>query len=461
MVMGSPGFTAPERIQGNPATPASDLWSLGATLYAAVEGHGPFDRAGGAITTMSAIINEEPPSAPSAAALSPVIEALLRRNPAERPGATTAARMLGAALPDLGGRYAFAGIADAGTAAAPDGSAGAPAPRRPEAAAPAAQSQQAVLGAPTSVDLPVQADRTIPVQLPAARQAPSGSAPAGPASPGRGEPPHRPPTPAEFFGESPGGIPPPGPPSPSKPPNLARLPSTPARPVPQRKTAGRAPATSRTPRRRALISLGVLALVVAVAAGVMGLRAYRHSSGLNTTGQVAVESPVAAAAAPPSTGPLPPGYQLDKLAGSSAGATAGYTVAVPVTWTAVSKRNATHFYAPGVHTYLEIDLTPHTYADMVTEARTLANLTQQKGDFPGYQEIGIRPVNLRGMNAASWEFTWQDPGVGRVHVLDLMYIASTPAGRQSYALYMTAPERAWSRSLAAFDEEMHTFRPEP
>ncbi len=100
MVMGSPGFTAPERIQGNPATPASDLWSLGATLYAAVEGHGPFDRAGGAITTMSAIINEEPPSAPSAAALSPVIGALLRRNPAERPGATTAARMLGAALPD-------------------------------------------------------------------------------------------------------------------------------------------------------------------------------------------------------------------------------------------------------------------------------------------------------------------------------------------------------------------------
>jgi len=69
MVMGSPGFTAPERIQGHPATPASDLWSLGATLYAAVEGHGPFDRVGGAITTMSAIINSDPPSAPAAAGL--------------------------------------------------------------------------------------------------------------------------------------------------------------------------------------------------------------------------------------------------------------------------------------------------------------------------------------------------------------------------------------------------------
>ena len=43
MVMGSPGFTAPERIRGEDGLPASDLWSLGATLYAAVEGHGPFE----------------------------------------------------------------------------------------------------------------------------------------------------------------------------------------------------------------------------------------------------------------------------------------------------------------------------------------------------------------------------------------------------------------------------------
>ncbi len=101
MVMGSPGFTAPERIRGEDASPASDLWSLGATLFAAVEGHGPFEKRGGAITTMSAIINEDAPEAPTAGALGPVIAALLRREPTDRPDASAAARMITDVLPLL------------------------------------------------------------------------------------------------------------------------------------------------------------------------------------------------------------------------------------------------------------------------------------------------------------------------------------------------------------------------
>ena len=103
MVMGSPGFTAPERIRGEDASPASDLWSLGATLFAAVEGHGPFEKRGGAITTMSAIINEDAPEAPTAGALGPVIAALLRREPADRPDASAATRMINDVLPLLAG----------------------------------------------------------------------------------------------------------------------------------------------------------------------------------------------------------------------------------------------------------------------------------------------------------------------------------------------------------------------
>jgi hypothetical protein len=101
MVMGSPGFTAPERIRGGDATPASDLWSLGATLYTAVEGRGPYEQRGGAITTMSAIINEDAPVAAHAGPLGPVIAALMRREPSARPSASAAARMFARVLPQL------------------------------------------------------------------------------------------------------------------------------------------------------------------------------------------------------------------------------------------------------------------------------------------------------------------------------------------------------------------------
>ncbi|HVB41490.1 MAG TPA: protein kinase [Streptosporangiaceae bacterium] len=94
MVVGTPGFSPPERVRGTPASPASDLWSLGATLYAAVEGRGPFDRAGGSAAIVASIATEPAPRAPSAGPLAPVIEALLRADPAQRPDSATAARML-------------------------------------------------------------------------------------------------------------------------------------------------------------------------------------------------------------------------------------------------------------------------------------------------------------------------------------------------------------------------------
>jgi eukaryotic-like serine/threonine-protein kinase len=97
MVFGTPGFTAPERIRGHDATPASDLWSVGATLYTAVEGRGPFDRPGGSAAITAGVVGEPAPRAPSAGPLGPVIEALLRTDPDQRPDAATAARLLAAA----------------------------------------------------------------------------------------------------------------------------------------------------------------------------------------------------------------------------------------------------------------------------------------------------------------------------------------------------------------------------
>ncbi len=117
MVMGTPGFTAPERIRGDAASPASDLWSLGATLYAAVEGRGPFDDRGNSIAILAAIANEEAPRPRSAGPLCHVIEGLLHRNPQARPDAAAVSRLLAAA----GTGTARSGAARRGAGAGPGG----------------------------------------------------------------------------------------------------------------------------------------------------------------------------------------------------------------------------------------------------------------------------------------------------------------------------------------------------
>jgi serine/threonine protein kinase len=120
MVMGTPGFCAPERIRGAPASPASDLWSLGATLYAAVEGRGPFDGQSSAMAVLANIVHSDPPPPASAGPLGPVITALMHRDPDARPDATAARRMLTEAVNGAAARPAAAGPAtgtDGGTIA--------------------------------------------------------------------------------------------------------------------------------------------------------------------------------------------------------------------------------------------------------------------------------------------------------------------------------------------------------
>jgi hypothetical protein len=92
-LVGSIDYLAPERVRGGDPGPASDLWSLGATLYSAVEGRSPFRRAS-PISTMQAVVTEEPPPSARAGALGPVITALLRKDPADRPSAAETERML-------------------------------------------------------------------------------------------------------------------------------------------------------------------------------------------------------------------------------------------------------------------------------------------------------------------------------------------------------------------------------
>ncbi|XMN06991.1 protein kinase domain-containing protein [Streptomyces griseobrunneus] len=92
-LVGSIDYLAPERVRGGDPGPASDLWSLGATLYTAVEGRSPFRRTS-PISTMQAVVTEEPPAPVNAGPLGPVITALLRKDPADRPTAAETEQML-------------------------------------------------------------------------------------------------------------------------------------------------------------------------------------------------------------------------------------------------------------------------------------------------------------------------------------------------------------------------------
>ncbi|MEU6216849.1 serine/threonine-protein kinase [Streptomyces sp. NPDC047022] len=92
-IVGSVDYLAPERVRGHDPGPASDLWALGATLYTAVEGRSPFRRTS-PLTTMQAVVDENPTPAQFADALEPVIAALLAKDPALRPDGPQLEQML-------------------------------------------------------------------------------------------------------------------------------------------------------------------------------------------------------------------------------------------------------------------------------------------------------------------------------------------------------------------------------
>ncbi|GIH99007.1 hypothetical protein Pta02_10160 [Planobispora takensis] len=122
MVIGSPGYTAPERARGEHTGPESDLWSLGATLYFAVEGRPAYERSSVA-ETLAALMTENVDPPVQAGPLRPVLEQLLEKDHTARLTPGQAAVMLRAVADTPSAEAASLELDEPGTAGG-SGSAG-------------------------------------------------------------------------------------------------------------------------------------------------------------------------------------------------------------------------------------------------------------------------------------------------------------------------------------------------
>ncbi|MEU1308194.1 serine/threonine-protein kinase [Streptomyces cinnamoneus] len=92
-LVGSAEYLAPERAMGRRPGIPSDLWSLGTLLYVAVEGVSPFRR-GDALSTLRAVVDDDPAPPRRAGLLAPLLEGLLRKDPEARMGSAEAEQLL-------------------------------------------------------------------------------------------------------------------------------------------------------------------------------------------------------------------------------------------------------------------------------------------------------------------------------------------------------------------------------
>jgi tRNA A-37 threonylcarbamoyl transferase component Bud32 len=488
MVVGTPGFCAPERIRGAPASPASDLWSLGATLYAAVEGRGPFDGHGSPMAVLASIVHSDPPPARLAGPLGAVIEALMSKDPAQRPDAARAGQLLADAAAALGaapgaGPSASAEPVLATTSAVFAGASSVPADA---SSVPAGTSP---VWAPAGGDRPDAASaRTDPTGFPVSDGATAAAgpglttlaAPAGflaspPAVPFAGG------TGTSQFPAGPGPLPararlglfpaaadpaviPAAEPAPLPvsmgaapfPASMGAVPfpaSMGAAPFPAGVGGGAGPAgrTGAHPSAgRRLLALGLAGAVVL--AGLL----WWLVAGPSARGHAGGASGGAATAA----GSLPAGYRWYTRPASAAGAP-GFTMAAPAGWRAHHRGATTYLRNPVPRGVIGVTLAPAAPGGPVWEARMLERAALARGTFTGYRRIAITPFLVRGKLAGAWRFSYRPPGGGVMEALVVVTRVTAPGTGRPYELMAAAPAASWPQTMAAFAEAARTFRPGP
>ncbi|MEU8376182.1 serine/threonine-protein kinase [Micromonospora sp. NPDC048894] len=454
LVLGSPQFVAPERARDGVSDPRTDLWSLGATLYAAVEGQSPYARAS-AMATLSALATEPPDPVRRAGPLRPVLEGLLRREPGERPTAAETESLLLAAL-----------------AAPPTGS---PSPAGPPPPG-AAVHRPEIPTDPATVDAPPPSGSAGP----GPGIGPPGPGPAGP-SPARPDPAGPGLAGPGLAGPDPAGIGPPGPgPAAPDPAGIGPLGPGPAAPGPAGigpagiGPAGRSPVDGRTPavpvadaRRRRRIALVTVAVAGALLAGV-GTTLALHDGGTTPSSPGGgAGNPVARPAAFPCAAPAPtdatPVRSAPPPAGERFGLVPGWTwyedptgfrIAAPAGWLHYTEGTVTCLREPGGPRVLSVapgDAPADPVAHWQAEERRLTD----DGRLTGYRRVEIVPLDMfRG--GALWECEWTGATGGRLHTARLLVRVTRD---RAYTVSWLTDQFDWQVNATYFLMIRQSFRP--
>ncbi len=418
LVLGSPQFMAPERALRGESSPRSDLWSLGATLYAAVEGRSPYQRPT-TVGTLMALAAEDPQPPRQAGVLRPILDGLLRKNPDERLDADETRRRL---------------------------------------------LKAAGLKKPAARDL--RWNRS------------SGSAPA--AAPAEPEPasvavpdPNRPPPDAASVDVTTRGSA--GAPAPTSPESDETRPAV--HPAPATVKGGWSPrwivvltlvlvafavavvvsAMNRSGTRSAPSSPGVAGPAVIPASlnpstgGLngpsAGTPAGAPSSGPGSAG-TAPSGTTTGGAGPGGPGPRPalPSNWVDYHDRT------GFSVYVPKGWS--KSQVGSILYFRGAGRVLGIDQTTQPNMNPVADWRGKATYRVARGDFPGYREIHISSVDYFE-KAADWEFIFAG-STTRQHVNNRGLVVNS---HQAYGIYWQTPDSQWQGANSDLQLIFSSFRP--
>jgi hypothetical protein len=395
-LLGSPSYIAPEVVRGSPAGPPADMFGLGATLYAAVEGRPPF-RGEDPIATLNAVASAPPEPFRLAGPLVPTLDGLLRKDPTARLTASAAHRMLQDVVRDTdNGVYVPPGPQPGWAPAGPP-TGGYPVPGPPSGQVPGPPSGPS--GPPSGSPMGMPAQHGPPVRVGVVTPPGTQVGYAGPGGP---------PT---FGGYHPVGYPP--------------------------------------PRRRAGRTWVVLALVGAVCLALLlaGVFLMKNVLGSSTANPGASRTPTSTGQGSGTAAPeqIPDGYT------PYTGPDGDYTVGIPQDW--VPKRTSakvTEVRNPDDNDqFIRLIASDHG-------SDALAELTSEEPGFrrryPSYSKINLGTVGFRGYNAADWEFTFDKDGATK-HVLYRLFVAD---GRY-YGLYLSAPEDAFSGLRKHFDTAAATF----